>query len=285
MATDTVAPSPPIHLLTQSINVVKKPKSRRNRTMHESDQSGLIKILKERVEDIKMAKRAVEQRKEEFASQLQATHEHLQESDRKARKKERSIRIKMFQQKQVAKRITQASTYAQVTDELRRRATGVEPTDRNPSTRASSRGVHRPSEMTVLEEDDDEDGLEVSDSAEEDDEDDFFDEKSLESRKQLLADIAEKGIKSNSTNTHSVPLIGENSFAEIGLNSQHEPKNNNEIEAAKMYEDMLNKIDRELNDQIVTQLTLKMGPETVNTVVYWQPLEDRLKIKVYCFHR
>ena len=288
MATQSVCPSSPLYMLNRTLNVVKKPKQRKNKTTHQNQQQGLMQMLKDRVEDIQQAKKAVEQKKEEFQSQS-VTHEHLTDADRKARKRERTIRIKMFQQKLVAKRITQASSFALMSEQLMRRLSNKS----RPSTgsRSAPKTADRISRSTTAiregrYEDEDEDEEESDADSEFDEEDMLFGDDSADGRNQLMSDIADKGITTSSNSHHTVPLLGENSFIESGLNVQFEPKDElNQADAAKLYADLLEKVNKELSDQIVTQLTLKMGPESVSIVVYWQPFDDRLKIKVFCFNR
>ena len=308
MATDSILPSSPTYMLNRAVNVVKKPKSRKNRSILDVEQSGLLKILKARFEDIQRANREVAQRKAEFASQSNVTHEHLKDSGRKARQRERSVRIQKFQKKLVARRITQASNFAQMSEDMSRRMSELkqnrpaESTAGNNSRKASTVSgatgdIIRPSDLTI-EEDSNEDEEEEEDEERSEDEedhtdddsdaeDDVFDDPALDSRNQLLADIADQGIKTSTSSTYSMPMIGENSFIENGLSVQFEPKDNTDssVDAAKLYADLLERVDKDLKDQVVTQLTLKMGPETVSVVAYWQPLEDRLKIKMFCFHR
>jgi len=286
MATESIYPCSPLYMLNRVLTIVKKPKQRKNKTTHQFQQQGLMQLLKERVEDIQQAKKAVEQRKEEFHAQS-VTHEHLTEADRKARKKERSNRIKIFQKKLIAKRITRASSFALMSEQLLRKLNDKS----RPSTGARSSNNTpvdgtKPCSSMIQEGSDEDDEDEEADSEEESDVESLFDDDSVDGRNQLMSDIADKGITTSSTSHHTVPLLGENSFIEGGLNVQFEPKDElNQAEAAKLYADLLEKVDKELSDQIVTQLTLKMGPESVSVVVYWQPFDDRLKIKVFCFNR
>lgn len=42
-------------------------------------------------------------------------------------------------------------------------------------------------------------------------------------------------------------------------------------------------INKEAEDQVITQLTLRMGGEPVNVVVYWSPKEECLRLNAFCF--
>lgn len=288
MATEAILPASPIYMLGRVVKIAKKPRSRLTKSMSMYDTgTSLVNAMKGHIGG-KPAGKALVQSQEEVVVQTPVTHEHLQASDRMARKRERTLRIKVFQQKLVAKRITGESSFALMSEDMSRRLADKSHT--NTSIAETSGEIIRPSDMVILEdsdEDDDEDefGSFGSDS----DEGGSVDGRSVDSRKQLLSEIADKGIKSggHSSSSHSMPLIGENSFVENGLSVQFEPRDEEvkEADTARLYADLLERVDRELSDQIVTQLTLKMGPESVNVVAYWQPIEDRLKIKLFCFHR
>jgi hypothetical protein len=42
-------------------------------------------------------------------------------------------------------------------------------------------------------------------------------------------------------------------------------------------------INKEAEDQVITQLTLRMGGEPINVVVYWLPKEECLRLNAFCF--
>jgi hypothetical protein len=54
----------------------------------------------------------------------------------------------------------------------------------------------------------------------------------------------------------------------------------NQIERYAMYNRM---IEKEVEDQVITQLTLRMGGEPINVVVYWNPRDENLKVNAFCF--
>lgn len=56
----------------------------------------------------------------------------------------------------------------------------------------------------------------------------------------------------------------------------------NNIDQEK-YSMMERLIEKEVGDQVITQLTLKMGGDAINVVVYWQAKEEALKINAFCF--
>jgi hypothetical protein len=306
MATESIYPSAPNYLLHRALLVIKKPKSRKNRSLIQDNKSDLIHLLKAKAEEIKETKRISEKNREDFAKQHAPVHSHLTEAERKSRRKERNQRIKMFQLKLKGKRITNASSFALMSEDANRRLTAIAGSKKGPNKYKEhytyenhAEGI-RPSEMTIDENDEnieeeeededeeDEDDVEDGDMFDENQEDEeiYAVDRSIKSHQiQILSEIASQGIM-NKNSLPSVSLIGEKSFVEQGLHLQFEPKKEMSPEdVAKFYEELIEKVNKDLNDQIVTQLTVKMGHESVSVVVYWQPLEDRLKIKVYCFHR
>ena len=42
-------------------------------------------------------------------------------------------------------------------------------------------------------------------------------------------------------------------------------------------------VNKEVSDQVITQLTLRMGGDAINVVVYWLAREESLRINAYCF--
>lgn len=42
-------------------------------------------------------------------------------------------------------------------------------------------------------------------------------------------------------------------------------------------------INKDAEDQVITQLTLRMGGEPINVVVYWLPKEECLRLNAFCF--
>ncbi len=63
-----------------------------------------------------------------------------------------------------------------------------------------------------------------------------------------------------------------------------ERANSRNLSNNKKYSKLKDLIEKEVLDQVLTQLTVRWQGEVLNIVVYYQAREDRLKINVFCFN-
>lgn len=121
----------------------------------------------------------------------------------------------------------------------------------------------------------------------EEDEDDIFDE--LSSNSKSTFDNSNTISQPNSmtlpsiTDTNTANGAGSSSIL-FGSNSN----NNNNINHyphhhPEKYSMIERIISKDIEDQVITQLTLRMGGEPINVVVYWLAKEECLRINAFCF--
>lgn len=282
-------PCAPELVLANATNSLKTKKNRKNKSILSHKQEDLIKVLREKAVEIAKQRDTAEKFRSKMDSGIVQNHEHLSDEWRKQRRKERAARIKKLARKFEKNRMKKVvDEVLQKKDEVQAILDEKKAVEKQGGPKTPN-GIIRISDLVGDDSDDDDD--------DDDDSEDSWgngptDMELEHSRKQqeLLGQIAQQGISNDAKldgkqASTTVPLagIGGDSFAENGLTVPFvSPTIQDNTASFNHLQDI---VDRDLTDQLVTQLTLKMGSETVNIIAYWQPVEDRLKFYILCFHR
>jgi len=189
------------------------------------------------------------------------------ENDRLARKTERKRRMQTLVRKfQISAQNAAEKRGAMVVNEKYRIPKFVPKFDTTESPRILKPSDIIKSSSNICDSSDDSDSNRSVHNTSSDDDDDF------ETRKMITEVAQETSTKHGSADSLN---LRSNSIEDIRSHiSDSLP------EKYSMLERMINK---DIDDQVISQLTLRMGGEPINLVVYWLPREECIKINAFCF--
>mmetsp|Transcript_14495 Transcript_14495/g.15178 ORF Transcript_14495/g.15178 Transcript_14495/m.15178 type:complete len:653 (-) Transcript_14495:59-2017(-) len=92
----------------------------------------------------------------------------------------------------------------------------------------------------------------------------------------------------NKNNVTQLGSVGNSPVTRSNSSSSQSNNNNNNINHyphhhPEKYSMIERIISKDIEDQVITQLTLRMGGEPINVVVYWLAKEECLRINAFCF--
>ena len=97
---------------------------------------------------------------------------------------------------------------------------------------------------------------------------------SEEDARQMLGEVAEAELQH----------INRTSITGAVLPPKEETSSRPEyLSIPEKYSMMERLVNKEVSDQVITQLTLRMGGDAINVVVYWLAREESLRINAFCF--
>lgn len=103
-----------------------------------------------------------------------------------------------------------------------------------------------------------------------------------EENRHMLEEVAEAEldhIKNSTTTGGSLSTEGE----DLADGDEEDTLGEKSLVLPEKYSMMERLINKEVGDQVITQLTMRMGGDAINVVVYWLAKEEALKINAFCF--
>jgi hypothetical protein len=276
-ASNSFAPAPPQLVVLQTMKAARGPVVRHQASVYQMKKSEQDRIVAELMNKPPKGEKNMAQFTPKMVARKRKVNSQI---DRNLRKTERMQRVKTL----VRKFQASAESISKSLDETdkssleRPRGAVVEPKERFHIPRFVPKldsfeelASVRPSEIMHRSR------SKVS-NADTDSSDEYSDEDTL----QLLGEVANAELD-HITNT---------SLTGARLKEEGEEDDVNEEESGgggvggmelEKYSMMERLIAKEVGDQVITQLTLRMGGDAINVVVYWQPKEESLKINAFCF--